>query len=257
MKCISKNLSDTYINAFAAGSHLPLFDYSDIEDGDTILIRGMTKSKLIKDYWNKQYTFYYMDTGYFGNYISAQNPFGNKIYHRIVKNDLQHTKLLSRPGDRWEKLKIPLKERKSGSHILLVLPSEKPCKFYNINLDNWITDTISEIKKYTDREIVIRKKNPRKDRISDPIENHFVNAHCTVTFNSIAAVESIVNGVPAITLAPNAADPVSEKFISNIENPYTPDIDLVYEWVSGLAYGQYHIDELKNGTAYKLLYEYS
>ncbi len=100
MKCISKNLSDTYINMFAAGSNLPLFDYSDITDGDTILIRGMTKVKLIKEYWEKQNTFYYMDTGYFGNYPSKSNPLGHKLYHRIVKNNLQHTELMKRPGDR-------------------------------------------------------------------------------------------------------------------------------------------------------------
>lgn len=242
---------------FAAGSNLPLFDYSDITDGDVILIRGMTKKKLIHHYWDTGTDFYYMDTGYFGNYPSKTNPLGNKNYHRIVKNNLQHMDFINCPGDRWEKLGIPLKERRPGNYILLVLPSEKPCKFYDINLDKWVSETISEIQKYSDREIVIRKKGSRKDRLSDPIENHFFNAHVTVTFNSIAAVESIINGVPAITLAPTAANPVSEKYISNIENPFMPDIDLVYEWVSGLAYRQYHIDEFKDGSAYKLLYEYS
>ena len=257
IQCISKNLSDPYVNMLAAGSNLPLYDYESIPHSGDILIRGITKSNLIKDCWKNHRTFYYMDSGYFGNYPNPQNPLGYKLYHRIVKNNLQHTELLERPSDRWDKLGININPRKTGRFVVLVAPSEKPCKFYGIDLETWISNTVSLIEQNTDRPIIIRRKGSRRDRLQNSIYSDLENAHAVVTYNSIAAVECILEGIPAITLAPTAADPVSEKNITNIETPYMPDIDLVHRWAFGLAYGQYHIDELKDGSAYKLLYEYS
>jgi len=74
-----------------------------------------------------------------------------------------------------------------------------------------------------------------------------------VTYQSIAAVESVLYGVPAFTLAPTAADPVCDKDLSLIEHPTVQDNDKIYKWACHLAYGQFHIDELKNRTAYRLL----
>lgn len=257
MICLSKNLADTYVNMLAAGANLPLYNYDYFPDTGDLLIRSMAKAPLIKQCWRGNRTFFYMDGGYFGNYPSTRNPYGDKHYHRIVKNNLQHTELLNRPSDRWDAIGYKIKKRKPGNHILLVLPSEKPCKFYGIDLHSWIQDTIQLIKLHTDRPIIVRTKGSRRARLHDSIFNALDTAHATVTYNSVAAVESILEGVPVIPLAPSAASPVSEKQIVNIENPFMPDPDLVYTWASGLAYGQYHIDELKDGSAYKLIYEYS
>lgn len=257
MICLSKNLADTYVNMLAAGANLPLYNYDYFPDSGDLLIRGMTKTSLIKDCWENSRTFFYMDGGYFGNYPNSRNPRGDKLFHRIVKNNLQHVNLRNYPSDRWESLKYQVKSRNFGRHVLLVVPSEKPCKFYGIDLQNWIDEVTQNIKQYTDRPIIIRMKGTRRERLSQSIFDDFKNAYVTVTYNSIAAVESILEGIPTITLAPTAADPVAEKHIENIENPYFPNSDLIHTWASGLAYGQYHIDELKDGSAYKLIYEYS
>jgi hypothetical protein len=75
-----------------------------------------------------------------------------------------------------------------------------------------------------------------------------------ITYNSVAAVESIFYGIPAFTLAPsNAASPVSLQDLSQIENPYYPDSDKLYAWGCHLAYGQFHINELKSGKAKEML----
>ena len=253
MICLSKNKTDEYINMFAHGAKLPIYDYDNYPDNKDILIRSMGKRKLIKQCWETNKTFYYMDSGYVGNYKSKSNPYGWKLWHRIVKNNVQHSEIINRPDDRWKRLDYHIEKHKQGKHILLVTPSEKPCKFYGINKEDWIKTTVKEIKKYTDRPIVIRDKAPRQQRITRTIFDDLDNCHALVTYQSIAAVESILYGVPSFTLAPTAADPVCDKDLSLIEHPTQQDQDKIYKWACHLAYGQFHIDEFKNGIAYRIL----
>jgi hypothetical protein len=135
------------------------------------------------------------------------------------------------------------------------MPSEKPAKFYNIDMNEWREQTISKIKEYTDRPIVVREKASRPERIVKTIYNELDNAHAVVTLQSIAATEAVLYGVPAFGLAPNASTPVASNDITKIETPYYPDSDLVHKWACHLAYGQYHIQELYDGTARRVLNE--
>jgi hypothetical protein len=82
------------------------------------------------------------------------------------------------------------------------------------------------------------------------------DCHALVTFNSVAAIESILTGVPAFVLAPaNAARPVANIDLSQIDTPYWPDQDKLYAWACHLAYGQFHVTELQNGVAKQLVFE--
>ena len=256
MICLSKNLKDEYVNMFARGAGLHIEDYHYDFENKPILIRSMGKRKLIKWCWENKHTFYYMDSGYVGNYPSQSNPYGWKLWHRIVKNNVQHNEIIERPDDRWKSLNYPIENRKQGNHILLVTPSEKPCKFYGIDRDKWVHETLGEIYKYTDREVIVRDKAPRQQRISSSIFDDLKNCHALVTYQSIAAIESVLFGVPAFTLAPTAADPVCDKDLSLIDSPTLQDKDKIYKWACHLAYGQFHVNELKNGTAFKLLKEH-
>ena len=64
-------------------------------------------------------------------------------------------------------------------------------------------------------------------------------------------------GVPVFVTEPavNAANPMSNSDLSKIESPWFPDPDQIYKWACHLAYGQFHIKELANGTAASLLKE--
>ena len=253
MICLSKNLTDEYVNMFAKGASLPIKDYNYKFKDNPIMIRSMGKRKLINWCIENNHTFYYMDSGYIGNYKSKSNPNSWKLFHRIVKNDVQHNKIIDRPSDRWDRLSYPIIKRKSGKHILLVTPSEKPCKFYGITRDEWVSETVEEIKKHTDRPIRIRDKANRRQRITNTIFQDLNDCHALVTYQSIAAIESVLYGVPAFTLAPTAADSVCDKDLSLIENPTVQDLDKIYKWAHHLAYGQFHIEEFKNGDAYRIL----
>ena len=95
---LSKDGEDEYVNMLAAGYRtLPTstddFVYEDSKE--PIVLRGILKHKIMKRCWQDGRDFYYIDTGYFGNERTATNPNGWKYWHRIVKNDLQHSDLIN------------------------------------------------------------------------------------------------------------------------------------------------------------------
>lgn len=260
---LSKNQEDPFINQFAAGCGAVPIDTNNFvyEDSNAPLcFRGILKKKIINQCWEDSRDFYFMDTGYFGNEVNSSNPNGFKIWHRIVKNNLQHREIVTRPPDRWTRLNKKIHSwKKDGRKILIAAPDEKPCKFYGINLDTWIFETVDTLKKYTDRPIEIRQRS--KSRIDRIVSNTLQQAldddvFALVTFNSNAATESILYGIPAFVMAPvSAALPVSESDLSKIENPYYPSTDKVFAWACHLAYGQFNIQELRTGLAKKMLEE--
>jgi hypothetical protein len=211
-----------------------------------------------------------MDTGYFGNFISPGNPGGTKLFHRIVKNDLQKHWLEKYPDDRWQEIcKIDPRYKwkgwkKKGKKILVIVPNRKSCVFYGYDegkikdrdesKPTWLMNTIETIKKHTDMEIVIREKGSRSARqyhsIFDALND---GIFATVAFNSIAALESVIYGIPAFVTVPCAASPLSLTDLSQISTPLYPDESLVQQHCASLAYGQFTGEEIANGIAWKLL----
>jgi hypothetical protein len=57
-------------------------------------------------------------------------------------------------------------------------------------------------------------------------------------------------------LAPShVARPVASTDLGHIENPYWPDQARLEAWCHSMAYGQYHVRELQNGTAFRMMQE--
>lgn len=261
---LSKDGEDEYVNMFAAGCKTKPVSTDDFvyeSSNEPIVLRGILKHKIMKRCWADNRTFYYIDTGYFGNERTQQNPNGWKYWHRIVKNNLQHGEIISRPDDRWKQFNKKFRPwKKSGTKILVAAPDEKPCKFYGTTQEEWIKNTVDTIKQYTDRPVVVRQR--AKQRIDRVVHDTLQQAldddvFALVTYNSVAALESVFHGIPAFTLAPaNAASPVALQDLSQIERPYYADSDKLYAWACHLAYGQFHISELKDGSAKSKLEEW-
>lgn len=259
---LSKNSADEYINymAKAAGGTITdtrKFDYAASQS--PIVMRGILKHKIMKQCWQDRRDFYYVDTGYFDHWLAQQSQRSYKLYHRVVRNNLQHDVIVERPDDRWHRLGIALSARRHGRRIVLAVPDDKPCKFYGIDRQQWIDRTIGMLKQHSDRPVVVRDRAAIREHrtVADPLCQVLQqDVHALVTFNSVAAIESILSGVPAIVLAPcHAALPVANSDLSSIENPYWPDKDKLHAWACHLAYGQFHVAELKNGQALKVAYE--
>ena len=228
-----------------------------------VVFRGMTQRKVVKACDKQKRDFYYIDTGYIGNLAK------HKRWHRVVKNGMQHSSpRYDLPSDRFDQMvsKIPYDNvkfngwRPEGSAILLVTPSDKPCKFYGIDREQWISETIAKIKEHTDRKIIIRNKaEKRSERVKcGSIFQQFEedDIYAVVTYNSIAAIEAIGYGIPAFALAPTIADPLCYDDLSMIESPMYADPEQVAQWQNWLGYCQYTVQEMMDGTVMKLIQEY-
>ena len=245
---------DSYLQDFiiGAGGTISEWNYKNFDD-TTLVIRGLgSKSqKALKHCVSHNRDFYTIDTGYI-------QPGSKKEYHRVTFNGLQNTgPLIPRDDFRLRKLNFRPGEYKTGKKILICPPSNKVMDFYDKDLSEWMETTLAEIKEYSDRPVEIRLKPNRTDRVTNNSIYHALSndVYCLITYNSIAATEAFLFGVPAITLAPNAASAVCNTSISEIDNLNKPNYDTQMALARHLSYCQFTTRELKEGTAWRILNE--
>jgi hypothetical protein len=219
-----------------------------------LVIRGLGggSRRAIQHCWETGRQFFAIDTGYFGNAGSK-----TKIWHRVTKNALQHTgPIVDRPNDRLKTFEY--NRFKNGSKILLVPPSDKVMRLFNQpNPEIWVENVIEELKKYTDRPVEVRLKPIRRERVStNSIEFALAaDVHCLITYNSIAALESLMVGVPAIALGPNCATVLCNTSLEEVEHLNKPSQEELYMLMKHLSYCQFTREEMINGYAWSILQE--
>ena len=279
---MGSNRSDPYILALSQG--LGECEYVRGEnlnlenDKSPCVFRGLGKSPEIHKCIEKGIDFYYVDTGYFGNLTT-------KKWHRIAKNNLQtldhksldrvydivkygksdgrivHPKEFS--GYIMERFKqvlgdfdtFKITRRKKSDKILFVPPSQKVFNHFGASADEWIESKMKEFKKYTNKEIVLRPKVSRSQRVSYSVQKQLVdeNFDSLITFNSIASIEAIVKGFPATVLGPNAGSYLSNTDITMIDNPRWPELSDIKDHLFYLSLCQFTSEEMINGFAWRII----
>lgn len=241
---------DGIVHAFVRGASGCMASWDMVQDQlAPVALRSIAKKKIMQRCLEQGRDFYYIDTGYFGNRKL-------KDYHRVTKNAMQWLgPTEQRPADRLERTRVMARPMTPGSKILIAPPSVKAMSYWGLDPDQWVQDTIEELKKHTDREIVIRMKQPREIRATvDTMEMALRNdVHALITFNSIAAVEALIYGKPVFTMGPNAAGPLANTDLSRIEKPFCPDLDQVTALLRCLAYHQFTVEEMTTGYAWAVL----
>ena len=185
------------------------------------------------------------------------------------------------PPDRWLQIqkdqKIEIKDwRSNGEYILLLLQRPGDSSLKNLisrygSYENFLSQTIKDIRKNTDRPIKVRLHPLRQDRqlkvinklkIQDitisqnmagskplegglGLEKDFEKAWAVVGFNSNALTESVCEGIPTFSLCPSSmAWDCSNKHLVDLEQPITFDRN---QWLYNLGYCQWREDEIARG----------
>jgi|TARA_R110000851_G_scaffold17907_1_gene56513 lipopolysaccharide biosynthesis glycosyltransferase len=246
---------DEYLQSFVYGCGGTLSSFDDEKTtAGPLLMRGVGKAtrEAVQHCWDTGRQFYYIDTGYFGNAKSK-----SKGWHRITKNNLQNLgPITERPTDRL--LRWKFKKFRPGKKILICPPSEKVMMLFNQpSPAEWTEQVVKQLKTLTDRPIEVRMKPTRTQRISNNSLEEALNdeVHCLVTYNSIAALEALMHGKPAIALGPNCATMVCNTDLNQVEDLHIPDKDEMTALMSHLSYAQFSREEMMNGYAWDIVNE--
>jgi len=191
---------------------------------------------------NSQY-FFYIDHAYFSR--------GHGVNYRITRNGYEAGRIRECPPDRLSVLGVETQPwNRDGSVILVCPPTEY---FMNAHgCHDWLETTLATLKSHTDREIVVRTK-PQPGETVEPIEEAFRRSFALVTHSSNIAIEAAIAGVPVFVSETSAAAPVGQTDVSLIETPVYPERT---SWLRHLAYNQYSMAELGDGTAWRMLREF-
>lgn len=268
----------------------PFLDKKIIDSADVLLqtnIKGGKKSKQLGKIYQ-----YVIDSG--KPYICVESavfrrnmptPPNPKAYHRwswtsYFRDEGDYCNKNS-PPDRWQQIQkdqnIKIKDWSNpGDKILLILQRPGDTSLTRLvdkhgSYENFLSNTILEIRKNTDRKILIRPHPSRRNvqlkiidnlhlrniEISqtpamsgalsggDGLYKDFLEAWAVVGFNSNALTESICEGIPTFSLCPSSmAWECSNTDLKYLEKPKTFDRQ---QWLNNLAYCQWREDECSQG----------
>ena len=187
--------------------------------------------------------FWYIDHGYFD---------GRENFFRITRGESIHSGEGDHDWDRCNNFYLKLKDwRKGGSNIVLCPPSVPQIEFWQI--DDWVDNTVSEIRKYTDRKIVISQKNNAPKGFYPKYKEEFINlsidqalkdAWVLVTDHSNTMITALTQGIPIICTNRNRS-------IGSLDKIEQPSYNR--EWLKNLAYNQWALSQMQSGQAWEEL----
>lgn len=175
-------------------------------------------------------------------------------------------------SDRASLLALELKPWKHNPNgpIIICTQHSKSQQWANMpSISNWTIQTVDEIRKHTDRHIIIRphprcplplielefknvsRQLPRKlDGTYDDFDFRYDHAWAVVNWSSNPAVEAVRNGIPVFVGPSSLAWDVGNHNFDSINNPIEPNRQ---QWLNDLAHTEYTIQEIAQGLPLKQL----
>ena len=211
---------------------------------------------VIDEAGQKEQDWYFFDHAYVMNESKHMPNFKlkDRVY-RVTKNAQIINEIDELSDDDYKRIEkyeehVQLEPwKKDGKYILVFEPSDFAKRWWDV--PNWTEDTIELLKKNTDLEIRIRKKNSLVS-----FESEVKGAKAVVSLQSAAAIQAHIWGIPGYCAEMSAAYPVShslemiEKGLDSIQ--YTPD-DIRQKWLNSVLANQYTMTEIADGTCYNRL----
>lgn len=163
--------------------------------------------------------------------------------------------------------------RKEGNHILLCLQRDGGWSMGGFDVIDWALQTIAEIRRYSNRHILIRPHPGDKralkycQRLSKLLQGRHIpevsfsrdkstliqnlkNCWAVVNHNSSPAVAAAIEGIPVFVTDPqrSQAQEISNQCLNRIETPNLFDRDT---WVQRLSQFHWSHAELRSGDCWK------
>lgn len=235
--------------------------------------KGKSESKKFYSLNREKYIWFFIDSDPF---ISYNTPdLYTNYYFRLPINSIYFNE--SKPlisdniiaKERWTKIQNakhitikPYKPSTPESHILILLQNSDGFGIGKFNMNDWLNKTIEDIRKITQRKIVIRPKpkNPVKYNPTFPNVSMSKNtslfddlngAHAVISINTTAAAVAITEGISSFCDNPQSlVYSVSNHNISDIENPSEFDRT---EFLNMCGQYCWSYKELTDGTIANLL----
>lgn len=186
------------------------------------------------------------------NHVNQQGVFGNY-------SNLDH--------DRYRKLEVSLSPVNNNrkSSILIAAQHQHSLQWQGMPaMSQWAADTVKDIRRYTDRPLIIRP-HPRctfslvspNVKVITPqlLPNTYddfnidYKVHCVVNHNSGPGVQAAIQGTPVVVDSTSLASPVSAA-LTNIESAQLPGRS---EWFTRLCHTEWTREEIAQGEPIKRL----
>ena len=169
-------------------------------------------------------------------------------------------------SERWKKFNIELKPWTQAGEEIIICGQHRNSHQWRNNpkMYKWFEQQITEIRKYSDRPIVVRP-HPRDHinidttkfknvKVIAPIKNQntddtnfneiLKNAWAVVNHSSNPAMQSVFNGVPVFVSEASLSYDVGNSSLADINNPKMPDRQ---RWANSLAYTEWWPIEIAQG----------
>ena len=165
-------------------------------------------------------------------------------------------------------LGLHLKPWRSGTNIVIAMQRQDSEQWHGLPpMNQWLESTVAEIRKHSDRPIVIRP-HPRSGCNMPPgclidrpqftagsyddfdFDRVLESAHCVVNWNSGPGSQALIAGVPAFVGPSSLASPIANWDFSQIENP--PKSERLV-WLEQLAHTEWTVEEIKTGLPFRRL----
>ena len=173
--------------------------------------------------------------------------------------------------ERWKKFNIELQPwKQTGNNIIICGQHTRSHQWRNNPpMSKWFDNQITEIRKYTDRPIIIRP-HPRNHVIIDtkkykdvkivgPVRDRktyddtdlaerLKTAWAVVSHSSNPAMTAVFSGIPVYVSEASLSYDVGNSTFQNIDNPNMPDRK---QWANKLAYTEWWTDEIAQGLPWQ------
>jgi hypothetical protein len=232
------------IKAFAAGIGCRLA-YAEDETGtlqDAPVVWGVLRGsdRILAQARSQGLHHFYIDHAYFDR--------GHGHSYRITRNRYEAGAVRKVDDDRLKKLNLSLRPWRKKGHSIVVCP---PTDYFMAAHDcaDWLEQTLTTLSLETDRPIIVREK-PKPGEVSIPLVRALRHAHALVTHSSNVAIEAACLGTPVFVSQTSAAAPIGQTDLGLIETPVYPERN---SWLAHLAYSQYSMNEIRDGTAWNIM----